>query len=126
MAVTAKVAGSEAGGPPTGMDWEISYDDVTKAVTTTAQDAGWCLVTVQVTSTVSKTVAYYPTATGLTVESRNPDLAAGMPVADFRVVADGSTVTLATGINPNQVSRIVGKSGSAVGGLPTSSQWSRA
>jgi hypothetical protein len=75
---------------------------------------------------VSRSVAFYPAATGLTVESRNPDLAAGMPTADFRVVADGSTVTLATGVNPNQVSRIVGKSGQTVGGLPSSSEWSPA
>src|SRR4051794_29403669 len=124
MAVTARIG--ESGVAPLGMDWKIEYDDATRAVTTTANGAGWCLVTVQITGSVSRTVAFYPAATGLTVESRNPDLAAGMPAANFRVVADGSTVTLATGINPNQVSRIVGKAGSTVGGLPSSSEWSPA
>jgi hypothetical protein len=126
MAVTARIGGSESGGPPGGMDWTISYDDATRAVTATATGGGFCLATVQLTNTVSRSVAFYPAATGLTVESRNPDLAAGMPTADFRVVADGSTVTLATGVNPNQVSRIVGKSGQTVGGLPSSSEWSPA
>jgi hypothetical protein len=126
MTVTARVGGIEAGGPPSGMSWLIEYDDATRAVTATAQDAGWCYVTVTVTSTITRTVAFYPAATGLTGNSQNPDLAARMAAADFRVVADGSTVTLVTGINPNQVSRLVGKAGTVVGGLPSSSEWSRA
>lgn len=126
MAVTAAISGQEAGGPPSGMSWSISYDDATRAVTATAQGAGWCLVIVQVTASVSRTVAFYPAATGLTVESVNPDFA-GMATADFRVVADGSTVTLASNVNANQVSRIVGKTGQTVGGLPVSGPgWSRA
>jgi hypothetical protein len=75
---------------------------------------------------VSRTVAFYPAATGLGVESRNTGLSSRMPAADFRLVADGSTVTLASGINPNQVSRIVGKVGQAVGTLPASAEWSPA
>lgn len=125
MAITAHIGGVEAGGPPDGMSWDIFYDDTTRQVTTAAQDAGWCWVQVQITAVLTRTVAYYPSATGLTVESQNPDLAARMQAADFRVVADGSTVVLASNVNANQVSRIIGKAG-ATGGLPATSEWSRA
>lgn len=121
MAITASIGSVEGGG---AMTWEIDYDDSTRQVTTVATDDGWCLVTVQVTNTVTRTVAYYPVATGLTVESQNPDLSTAMPAADFRVVADGQTHVLATGINPQQVKRIVGKAG-GTGGLPFTSIWSR-
>lgn len=124
MTVTASLGGLEVGGPPTGMSWSIEYDDATRNVTATALGAGWCLVVVQITASVTRTVGFYPSATGLTVESRNPDFA-GMATADFRIVADGSTVILASNVNPNQVSRIVGKSGSVVGGLPSTGGWSR-
>jgi hypothetical protein len=126
MTVTASVDGSQSGGPPDGMNWAVQYDDATRAVTASASGTGWCLVTIQVTASVSRTVAFYPAATGLGVESRNTGLSSRMPAADFRLVADGSTVTLASGINPNQVSRIVGKVGQAVGTLPASAEWSPA
>jgi hypothetical protein len=125
MTVTARIGGIEAGGPPTGMSWTIEYDDITRVVTATGQGAGWCYVTVTVTSTTTRNVAFYPAASGLAVNSQNPDLAARMAAADFRIVADGSTVTLASGVNPNQVSRLVGKAGTVVGGLPSAAEWSR-
>lgn len=115
MAVTATVGG-ESGG---AFSWRIDYDDQTRAVTTTAAGTGYCLVTVQITNTLTRTVAYsQPGGT-----TQNADLAARMAAADFQVVADGSTVTLATGVNPNQVSRVIGKAGQAVGGLPSTAEW---
>lgn len=118
-AVTAIIGGEDGGG---AFSWQISYDDQTRAVTTTAAGTGFCFVTVQVTASITRTVAYYPVAGG---ESINPDLAARMAAADFRVTADGSTVTLASGIPPAQVRRIVGKVG-AVGGFVSEAEWSRA
>jgi hypothetical protein len=124
VAVTAHIGGVEAGGPPGGMAWDIFYDDATRQVTTSATDAGWCWVQVQITAALARTIAYYPSATGLTVESQNPDLAARMQAADFRVVADGSTVVLASNVPAAQVQRIGGKGGS-VSGFQSTSEWSR-
>jgi hypothetical protein len=115
MAITASIGGSSG-----GFDWVVEYDDATRAVTTSATGPGFCLVTVQVTSAISRTIAYTPVGGGTT---QNADLAARMAAADFHVTSDGAVVTLATGINPNQVSRIVGKSGQVVGGLPSSAEW---
>jgi hypothetical protein len=126
VTVTARIGGVEAGGPPAGMSWTIEYDDITRVVTATGQGAGWCYVLVTVTNTITRSVAFYPSATGLAANSQNPDLAARMAAADFRLVADGSVVTLLSGVNANQVSRLVGKAGATVGGLPSSAEWSRA
>jgi hypothetical protein len=119
VAITAQIGGDSAGG---AFVWEIHYDDATRNVTTTATGTGWCYVTVQITSAVTRTVAYFPVTGGT---SQNPDLAARMAAADFKVTADGSTVVLASNVNANQVTRIVGKAG-ALGGLPSTSEWSRA
>jgi hypothetical protein len=115
MAITASIGGSSG-----GFEWVVEYDDVTRAVTTSATGPGFCLVTVQVTPTITRTIAYTPVGGGAT---QTADLAARMAAADFHVTSDGATVTLATGVNPNQVSRIVGKSGQTVGGLPSSAEW---
>lgn len=115
MATTARIefsSGDFAG--------DITYDDATRAVTTTATGPGFCLVTVQITSAITRTVAYTLIGGGA---SQNADLAARMATADFHVTSDGSTVTLASGIAPAAVSRIVGKSGQTVGGLPSSAEW---
>jgi hypothetical protein len=119
MTVTAQVGGDAGGG---AFAWIIQYDDATREVTTSATGIGWCYVSVQITSSITRTVAYFPVSGGT---SQNPDLAARMAAADFRVTADGSTVVLASGVNANQVARIVGKAG-ALGGLPAPSEWSRA
>jgi hypothetical protein len=115
MAVTARIGGSSAG----VFEWTIEYDDTTRNVTTFATGEGFCLVTVQITANVTRTVAY--AAAGAT--SQNADMAARMAAADFQVVPDGSTTVLAAGVNPNQVSRVVGKAGTAVGGLPSTAEW---
>lgn len=117
MAITASIGGS-AGGD--AFAWEIDYDDATRAVTTVATGSGFCFVTVQVTASITRTVAYFPAAGAVSVK---PTLATLMAGADFTVISDGTTQTLASGVNPNQVSRIVGKAGS-IGGLPSSSTWS--
>jgi hypothetical protein len=122
MAVTARIGGVEAGGVTNGgMEWEIQYDDQTRNVTATASGQGFCFVTAQVTTAVSRTVAFKPTGAGSSV---NLDLAARMSAADFQAAADGSVGILASNVNANQVSRIVGKSG-AVGGLQFTSEWTR-
>lgn len=115
MAVTARIAGNEAGG---ALIWEIQYDDVTRDVTTTASGTGFCLVTVQITATVTRSVAYFPAAGAVSVK---PTLAAQMAAADFQVVVPVTDFVLVAGVNPNQVSRIVGKAGSTVGGLNSTS-----
>jgi hypothetical protein len=46
-----------------------------------------------------------------------------MAAADFHVVPDGSTVVLVANVPPNQVSRVVGKPGTAIGGLPSTAEW---
>lgn len=123
-AVTADIGGVEAGGPENGgMTWDLSYDDVTRAVTATADGTGWCFVTVQLTNTITRTVAFYPGA--LTATSQNPDLAARMVAADFRVIADGSVTTLASGVAPAAVKRILGKANATIGGFNSASEWSR-
>lgn len=125
MAITAQIGGYEGAG---ALQWQISYDDATREVTSVAGGtngnpaSGFCLVTVQVTSAVTRTVAYFPPSGGTSV---NPDLAARMAAADFRITADGSTVVLASNITPAQVSRLVSKS-SVVAGLPSTSEWTRA
>lgn len=116
MTVTARISGSSAD----AFDWEIEYDDSTRDVTTIATGTGFCLVTVAVTASITRTVAYAQAGT----TSQNPDLAARMAVADFHVVPDGQVAVLASNVNPNQVSRIVGKGG-VVGGLPSNAEWSR-
>lgn len=122
MAVTARIGGVEAGGAANGgMEWEIQYDDQTRNVTATANGQGFCFVTVQLTTTVTRTVAFKPSGAGSSV---NPDLAAQMNAADFQATSDGSVGVLASGVNANQVSRVVGKPG-AVGGLRFTSEWTR-
>jgi hypothetical protein len=115
MAVTARIGGSSGG----VFEWTIEYDDATRDVTTFAQGTGFCLVTVQISASITRTVAYAAAGTS----SQNADLAARMATADFHVVPDGSTVVLASGVNPNQVSRVVGKAGAAIGGLPSQAEW---
>lgn len=122
MAVTAEIGGVEGGG---AMTWRIFYDDQTRNVSATGTDAGFCLVTVQLTNAITRTVAFYPINGGLAAVSANPDLASRMAAADFRLVADGSTTVLASNIPPAQVNRIIGKAG-GVGGLVETSEWSRA
>lgn len=125
MAVTARIGGIDGGG---AMQWVIEYDDATRAVTTTASGtngqnaSGYLYVTVQIASTISRTVAYYPPAGG---ESQDPDLAQRMRAADFTVTADGTLVTLASGIPPAQVRRLLGKATATIGGLHSESVWSR-
>ena len=117
--VTASISGEDGGG---AFSWDISYDDQTREVTTTASGTGFALETVQVTSSISRTVAYYPFPGA---QSIVPGLAAAMAAADFQVIADGSTTVLASGIPPAQVRRIVGKAG-AIGGFQSDGTWSRA
>jgi hypothetical protein len=115
VAITAQISSSSG-----DRSWTISYDDVTRDATCTAVGPGFDFITVQITSSVTRTVAIFPVAGG---QSVNADLAARMAAADFTVTANGSTTVLASGINPNQVARIVGKSGQVVGGLPSSDEW---
>jgi hypothetical protein len=122
-AVTAEIGGGEAGGPANGgMSWDISYDDTTRDVTATAAGTGWCDVHVQLTNTISRIVVFVPLAGGT---SQNPDIAADQPIADFAVPADGQPHVIASGINPNQVKRILGKATATTGGLNSTSEWSR-
>jgi hypothetical protein len=122
MAITADISGSFLGGAANGgMDWDINYDDATRAVVASATGTGFCIVTVQITSAITRTVAFRP---ALSDNPQNKDLADRMNAAGvFEVVSDGSVQTLVTGVNPNQVSRIVGKSGQVVGGLPFQVEW---
>lgn len=120
-AVTTTIGGNEAGGAANGgMDWVINYDDTTHQVTTTALGSGFAYESMQLTATLSRSVAYYPSAGAASI---NPDLAARMAAADFQIIADGSTAVLAT-IAPAQVRRIVTKAG-GIGGLTASGEWSR-
>jgi hypothetical protein len=115
MAITAQISSSSG-----DRSWTISYDDTTRDVTCTAVGSGFDFITVQITASVARTVAVFPAGGG---QTQNADLAARMAAADFAVTANGSTTVLASGINPNQVARIVGKSGQVVGGLPSSDEW---
>jgi hypothetical protein len=115
MTVTVRIGGSSAG----VFEWTIEYDDATRDVTTFATGPGFCLVTVQISASITRTVAYAAAGTS----SQNADLAARMAAADFHVVPDGSTVVLAPNVPANQVSRVVGKAGTAVGGLPSQAEW---
>jgi hypothetical protein len=115
MTITAQI-GFQAG----DFTSEIHYDDVTRDVTATATGPGFSLTTVQITASQSRTVAFFPVGGGQTV---NADLAARMASADFRVTSDGQPVIVASGVPPASVNRIVGKTGSTVGGLPSSSEW---
>lgn len=122
MAITASIGSVEAGGAANGgMEWGIQYDDQTRDVIATSNGQGFCFVTIQITAALSRTVAFKAVGAGA---SMNPDLANQMAAADFSIAADGSMQTLASGVNPNQVSRIVGKTGS-VGGFPFTSEWPR-
>jgi hypothetical protein len=103
---------------------KIEYDDATRQVTTTAtsgQPPIFDLQTVQVTSTVTRTIAYYPPG-GAT--SRNAALAAAMAAADFQVIADGSTVVLASNVAPAQFQRVVSKAAGGIDGMLSNGQWS--
>jgi hypothetical protein len=115
MAVTVRIGGSSAG----VFEWTIEYDDATRDITTFATGDGYCLVTVQISASITRTVAYAPAG----ATSQNGDLAARMAAADFHVVPDGSTVVLVANVPPNQVSRVVGKPGTAIGGLPSTAEW---
>jgi hypothetical protein len=115
MAVTARIGGSSGG----VFEWTIEYDDASRDVTTFATGTGFCLVTVQISASITRTVAYAQ-AGGVT---QNADLAARMAAADFHVVPDGATVVLASNVPPAQVSRVVGKAGTAIGGLPSTAEW---
>jgi hypothetical protein len=119
MTITAQVGGDAGGG---AFAWIIQYDDATRDVTTSATGIGWCYAPVQITSSITRTVAYFPVSGGT---SQNPDLAAKMAAADFRITSDGSTTVLVSNVPANQVARIVGKPG-ALGGLPAPAEWSRA
>lgn len=110
MAITAHIGGTENGGPPGGMQWDIQYDDVTQQITGQASGGGRCMVTVQVTNAITRTVAF--AQAGVT------------PAADFVVTVDAGPTIIASGIPPAQVKRIVGKAG-AQGGLNFFSEWSR-
>lgn len=112
MAVTARI-----GGGGSGFEWEITYDDVTRNVTTTATGPGFHLVTVQITATITRSVAYKPAGAGA---SQNGALAAQMAAADFQVASDGQVAVLASNVNPAQVTRILSKSGT-IGGLNSTS-----
>jgi rhodanese-related sulfurtransferase len=119
MSVTARVEW-------TAIDFhaKIEYDDATRQITTTATGGAtpvFDLQTVQVTPTVSRTIAYYPQAG---VQSRNAALAAAMAGADFQVIQDGSVSVLATNITPAQLQRIVGKTAGGVDGMLSGGQWS--
>jgi hypothetical protein len=118
-AVSARVSGQDGGG---AFSWAIEYDDTTRAVTTTASGTGFCLVTIQLTPTLSRTVAYFPVSGG---QSINGDLAQRMAAADFQVISDGSITTLASNIPPAQIQRITGKAQSTMGGFQSQSEWSR-
>lgn len=115
MAITAQISGSAG-----DRSWTISYDDVTRDVTCVATGSGFDAIVVQITASVTRSVAIFPVAGG---QTQNAEMAARMAAADFKVTANGATVILASGINPNQVSRIVGKSGQVIGGLPSSDEW---
>jgi hypothetical protein len=115
MAITAEIDGSSA-----DRSWTLPYDDVTRSVTCTAVGSGFDAIVVQITASVTRSVAIFPVGGGRT---QNADMAARMALADFAVTADGVPVVLASGINPNQVSRIVGKPGQVVGGLPSSDEY---
>ena len=118
-AVVAEIGGVEGGGAFT---WVLQYDDETRLVTTTGNGTGFCLVTVKVTNTITRDIAFYPSQGATSI---NADLASRMAEADFTVVASGSPVTLASGVVAAQVRRIVGKAGS-LGGLESQVEWSRA
>lgn len=115
-AVTASISGEIGGGI---FAWQIEYDDTTREVTTVATGTGFCIVTVKVTATITRTVAYYPSQGA---QSTNPDMAQRMAAADFQVISDGGTVVLASSVPPAAVRRIVGKPGS-LGGLESQSEW---
>lgn len=122
-AVTTDIGGVEAGGPAAGgMVWDINYDDVTRNVVASATGSGFCYVTVQITNTITRTVAFRPS---LSDNSLNPDLAARMNAADFEVISDGTVTILASGIAPAQMKRILGKATATIGGLNSTSEWSR-
>jgi hypothetical protein len=111
MAVTARIGGISG-----DRIWTIEYDDATRNVTCVATGGGFDFVTVQVTSTITRTVAIYPIGGGQSVRA---PLAAEMATADFKVTADGVPVILASGISPAAVARITGKTGETIGGLPS-------
>lgn len=118
MAVTARIGGSDAG----VFSWLIEYDDVTRNVTASSTGTGFCLVTVEVTATITRTVAFFPAAGAL---SNDLDLRALMAAADFAVISGAGPQVLVSGVPPAQVRRIVGKAGQQVGGLTSTSRWSR-
>src|SRR3954468_3136029 len=91
-AVTTQIGGEEAGGAANGgMSWIIAYDDTTRNVTATASGSGFCLVVVQLTTTVSRTVEFVPVSGG---QSQNPDISGATP--DFTVTADGQPHIIAS------------------------------
>jgi hypothetical protein len=99
VAVTARVRGAEAGGAALGgMDWVIEYDDQTRNVTAHAEGQGHCFVTVTITRAITRTLAFVQPGQSM--------------AADFVVTVNTGLQTLATNVNPNQLSRIVCKAGS--------------
>lgn len=98
-------------------EWNISYDDVTRNISAVANgDTGFTYIVISITSSISRSISVFPISGGVSVK---PELAANMAAADFAVAPDGAPVVLASGINANQVSRIVGKTG--LGGLSATS-----
>lgn len=104
MAITTQVGGFFF----PDRDWNINYDDATRNVSAVATGSGFTYAVVQITASISRSVAFFPVGGGSSVK---PELAAQMAAADFTVAADGVPVVLASGINANQVSRLVGKTG---------------
>lgn len=99
---------------------EVNYDDVSRDVTTFATGRGFGWLSVKVTATLTRTIAYVPPGGGTSVD---PELAALMAAADFTVPVDGNVVVLAANVNPNAVSRSLAKNG-GVDGLDSSFKWS--
>lgn len=118
MTVTASIGG-QSGFPnqPDFSTWAISYDDATRDVTAVGTGSKFFVVTMQITATIQHTVSFVPSAGAV---SQNPTVQAALqavqPGTVTEVVNDGRPHVVASGVNANQVSRLVSKYAPA--GLP--------
>jgi hypothetical protein len=107
MAVTAQIGG-EQNSANVSYIWSMQYDDVSRRVTAEATaDPGIAAITVDVKLTASTSARVQFVRDG-----RDPD-----PDVDYPVVIGSGPTLVGPTIPPNQVARLIGKSGQTVGGL---------